>query len=644
MIVQSKDFEQSLKALNGQKIVFIDTETNGLDPFSSASICGVGVGFASGETFYFPFRHLTLTDGYHNLPEKDISRLIQVLNKVKVLVGYNIKFDLKFLMKENLVISDQELIDVIVMCRLTDPERFAKLSLTDQIITSFGQEAGQYDINTKEIMKKSKWMKDFSLTPISILGPYCEKDVYWTQRLYIERSLQIKKTNQTKIWDMEKELTKVLLLTEKFGITIDLNYCNSKLIDLQARQKTLESRIYKSLGQEFLVGSNQQIGKAFNSVGIQSPVITKAGNQSWDEIVLAGIQHDAAGMIREWRTLDKMKSTYLEPFLDSGGTVRTTFCNWGTVTGRLSSREPNLQNIPRFMIPMADMQLSETQKTELKNRIEALLKARRGGESVQVIGGSSLMSWGFTGDEHYDDSRTDIMSLRRLFVARPGYKLISFDYSQMEIRVFLSYLQSEEIVSLMKTQGFDFHSHAAKMAFGVDKSHADFKFYRQMAKAITFGVIYGIGLDRLAMQMGKSKEEAKEYKNKYFMGIPGARNFIKTVVKTAESRGYVFNRFGRRYWIPKDKSYVAVNYLVQGTSADILSHGMCQVNKYLQETNSRMLIQVHDEIICEVEEDKIKEICLNVKKILEDNPLKIPLEVDIAICDPSWAHKKDIQL
>ena len=643
MLVTPQNVKKILAELSSQKIFVFDVETNSLDPFlDSSRICGIGIGLMNGKTLYFPFFHKH--EDSQNLEEIHLRDLISILNDAVCLIGYNIKFDLKFLVKEGLdPFDEKELLDVIVLCRMLEGERFAKLSLTESIIRNYGESAASYDNQTKQTLRKNKWINDFSTAPESVLGPYCEQDVYWTYRLYIGGIKGIIASNQKRIFTLEKQLTKVLLKAELRGIEIDREYCREALGRLQLRRSTLEQRVFEGFGGEINLASNKQIGKAFNGISIQSPVITAAGNQSWDEIVLAGLDHSIAGQIREWRTVEKMRTTYIEPFLGAGGPIRTNFCNWGTITGRLSSREPNLQNIPRFMIPVDDIKLSETQRVELEKRIEAMLRARRdGGENVQIIRGSSLMSWGFTGDEMFDDSNKTVISIRRLFVPRKGFKLISFDYSQMEVRVFLSYLRNPEIEEQMRVEGFDFHSHAAKLAFKINDDHPDFKFYRQMAKAITFGVIYGIGNKRLAIQLGCPEDEAKTYKKQYFEGISGSRKFINSVMDRAQERGYVFNRFGRRYAIPRGREYIAVNYLIQGTSADLLSDGMLKVDDYLSSIGAHILIQVHDELICEIPEESYLDFCRRTVDILEDNVLKIPLKVDAALCDPSWAHKKDL--
>lgn len=643
MIVQPESFDSLIHKLKNQTALVIDVETDGLHPFEGNSLCGIGVGVFSGETYYFPFRHKNPVDQHTNLDSGSLKSLIETLNSVSVLIGFNIKFDLKFLINEGLLVEDKELIDVLVLARLTEPEQYALLNLTSLIEKHYGKDAGQYDHITKDELRKNKWNKDFSSSPISLLGPYCEQDVSWTRKLYFDKLEVIGKTSQNEIWAIEKRLTKVLLFMERDGIKIDKAYCLDKLNAVEVRMKTLEDRIFKQFGSEFNIASPSQVGKAFNSVGFTSPIITEVGNQSWNEMVLLGIDHPSAGLIREWRTLSKMRKTYLEPFLAGPDMIRTSFHNWGTITGRLSSREPNIQNIPRFNIPLSDIVLDEEAQKELRKKIQGVMRSKKGGAQIKISDNSSLASWGFTGNEIFDESKNEL-SIRRIFIPRSGYKLISFDYSQMEIRVFLSYLNNKDIVDLMKIEGFDFHSHAANIAFGVTKEDPDFKFYRQMAKSITFGVIYGIGLDKLAIQMGNTREEAKAYKDKYFMGITGARDFIKKVNNTVKTRGYVFNRFKRKYWIPEDYSYVGVNYLIQGSSADLLSQGMCQVYDKLRGTGDRMLIQVHDEIICELREETYLERCAEIKKILENNPLEIPLEITVSICDPSWAHKKELVL
>ena len=212
----------------------------------------------------------------------------------------------------------------------------------------------------------------------------------------------------------------------------------------------------------------------------------------------------------------------------------------------------------------------------------------------------------------------------------------------MEVRVFLNYLKNPEFNDLLKKGNLDFHSEAAKLAFNVSENHPNFKTYRQAAKAITFGVIYGIGNARLASQLGTSVEEAKKYKQDYFKNIQGSKAFINQVMLKVREQGHLFNKYKRLYVIEPKFAYKGINYLVQGTSADILSERMIEVHKYLQDKQSNMLLQVHDEIICEIHVDELHTVTHEIKNLLETNTLDIPLKVDVEICQPSWASKQEV--
>ena len=320
--------------------------------------------------------------------------------------------------------------------------------------------------------------------------------------------------------------------------------------------------------------------------------------------------------------------------------MHTSFCNWGTLTGRLSSREPNLQNIPRNHFKLRDVELTAEEREDTMKRINAILGSK-GTVLDTELSDNVIDTWGFVGDESFDEEDTDQIAMRRLFIPRDDYALLGFDYSQMEVRVFLSYLQNEEIDELLKKSDVDFHGEAAKMAFDVEEDSSEFKFYRQMAKAITFGTIYGIGNKKLAAQLGTTPREAGQYKRKYFAGLKGSKEFFDKVVQTVESRGWIKNRFGRQYRLPKELGYKGVNYLVQGTSADIMNERMIAVGKYLADKKSNLLLQVHDEIICEIHNDELDTVPNDIKAMLQVNSLDIPLYVDMEICKPSWATKKD---
>ena len=290
-----------------------------------------------------------------------------------------------------------------------------------------------------------------------------------------------------------------------------------------------------------------------------------------------------------------------------------------------------------------DRTLNREELDDVRKRVNALVAAK-GGTGALELDDKVLDTWGFIGDESFDTMDNTQIAMRRLFIPRPNTYLVSFDYSQMEVRVFLSYVKNESIKSLLHKDEVDFHSEAAKLAFNVDEEHVDFKFFRQMAKAITFGTIYGIGNKKLALQVGITPKEAGQYKKQYFAGLPGSKEFFNSVVRAVETRGWIKNRYGRIYRVPTDKGYKGVNYLVQGTSADILNERMIEVKKELENTNSKLLVQVHDEVICEIPHDEIETSVPLIKETLKQNSLGIPLQVDMDICDPSWASKKELDM
>lgn len=640
LVLTDQQFNSAVSTLGNYEDWTVDCETNGLDAYSYHQLCGIGVAVPD-HTFYFPFRHQSLGS---NLDPKYLSPLFEELNKIKRVVAYNLKFDVPFLEKEGFDTGGKQLIDVIVMARLTESSSVNTLSLTETISRRFGPNNAAYDKETKQILVKNKWNRDFSMCPSEILGPYCEKDAYWTLKVYEDSLAKIKKSNQEGVWRTQIDLTRVLLDMERQGIQIDQRYASEVLNKLSVRSGDIQDRIESLAGQVFNISSPQQVGTYFNSVGIHSPMKTASGAEAWNEGALVQVNHPVAGLIRQHRTLAKLKSTYIQPYIETS-VMHTTFANWGTVTGRLSSRSPNLQNIPRNHFKLYDMDFTPKELLDVRERVGATIASKGGSASdSEKLSDEVIKSWGFMGDESLDETNSGQVSIRRLFVPRPDHFLVSYDYSQMEVRMFMYYINNPEMLELMRLGDIDFHGEAAKLAFKVDEGSPDFKFYRQLAKTITFGVIYGIGKDKLAQQLKTTPNEAAKYKKEYFANIAGSKKFFDTVVRMIEHRGWVQNKFGRVYKVPSDKGYKAVNYLIQGTSADLLSERMIAVSEYLEDKKSIMLLQVHDEIICEIHKDEASEVVPAIKELLEENSLNIPLHVDLEICDPSWATKRDFVL
>ena len=637
--VFTEEINKLRSAIEVEPTIVVDVETNGLDPFGVNQICGIGIGQPSNSLCqYYPFRHHL----GENLPLDNLVLLMDLLNhSVKQYIGYNLKFDLHFLEKDGLSLIDKKLIDVIVMVRLVEHSDIKDLALTPTAKRNYGDGAVQYDIDTKKQLRSNKWNKDFSMAPPSFLGEYCKKDVALTAKIYNDYLRKIKKTDQMGVFDFENDLTSVLYTMEKRGVAIDTKYAQQSEILILDRQEQVKQEIYKLAGKEFNISSPAQIGEIFTEIGIESPVKTPKGQDSWSEAALVNINHRMAGLVRQFRTLDKLRSTYIEPYKDIE-VMHTSFCNWGTATGRLSSRDPNLQNIPRNHFKLKERTLNADEKAEVLGKIAATVSAK-GGVLNGNLSDEVLNTWSFVGDESYNAGDDSQISIRRLFIPRPKYSLVGFDYSQMEVRVFMSYFRNETIDEILNKDDVDFHSEAAKLAFSVDESSEKFKEYRQAAKAITFGTIYGIGNKKLAQQLSTTPKEAGRYKKQYFEGMKGSKEFFDKVVATVTARGWIKNRYGRHYRIDPKFAYKGVNYLVQGTSADLLSERMLEVDKYLQDKESNLLLQVHDEIICEIHDSELETVPYKIRDILEINTLEIPLKVDMEIFQGSWAVKKDLK-
>jgi len=683
MIVTSDTFKQTLNSLPNVSEWIIDVETNGLNPYDMNQICGIGlvpVTDKDSQIYYFPFRHQAMYDEpfykqipstkivktkneagevinqeevptttwvedtdvvqYNNLSQAQLNELVGFINdNCKSLIGYNVKFDAKFLENEGIDIPNMNLVDVLVMVRMTEPTTMNRLSLTDTIIRSYGENAGLYDVETKKILRKHSWNKNFAATPPHYLGPYCVQDVYWTRKVYQDRLRNLELSNQLDLFRFQNDLTKTLYMMEKRGVLINNNYAKEAYDKTLKRIDILKNRIYKLVGYEFNISSTKQLGETFNAMGIHSPLRTAKGAEAWNEEALVRLNSPLAGLIRQYRALEKIRSTYIEPYLELP-VLHTSFNNWGTVTGRLSSSSPNLQNIPRDTVYIEDRQLSESDKADVRDRVAAIVSSKGGNANTELTD-DVLETWSFLGGDKFNANDDRQIAIRNLFIPRNDYKMIAYDYSQMEVRVFMSYVDNKEMNELMKQDDVDFHGEAAKIAFNITEDDSQFKFFRQLAKSITFGVIYGIGKDKLALQLNTTPDEAAQYKNTYLENMKGSRKFFNAVIKKIKADGKVRNKYGRVYRVPSEFGYKGVNYLIQGTSADIMSERMVAVAEYLKDKKSNLLLQVHDEIICEVHKDEVDDVAPEIRRLMKENTLNIPLEVDMEVCDPSWAVKKD---
>ena len=617
-------YDEAINELINYPAWCVDVETDGLRVDEGNTLCGVGVAVHDTDineikTFYFPFRHKTGT----NLPLTYLDDLITSMSCRNELLGYNIKFDLRFLEHDGLDLRNKTLIDVMLLVRLTAHSEVRDFGLTKTIKRLYGDEVSQYEMEMKKELRRELAKLDppvktssgnYSLGSVELVGTYCEKDVYYTYQFYNDLLPKVESSEQFNVLNMQYDLTKVLYEMECTGVKIDTNYAEESIKKVKDQQDRVEQQIYALVGKEFNMRSTVELGDVFHELGIYSSLKTAKGAESWSEKALKEIDHPLAILIRQYRALYKLSSTYLEPYLTTE-ILHTSFCNWGTITGRLSSREPNLQNIPRTHFKLENLDLNNVGTQE---------------------------EWGFKGEGYYDEKDPTQVAMRRLFIPREGYQFVSFDYSQMEVRVFLSYLDNPEMQDLLNRTDVDFHSETAKIAFGSDETHPEFKEHRQMAKSITFGIMYGIGTWLLSQQMQTTMPKAAQYKKRYLESITGAKEFIDGVEKAVEDRGWIKNRYGRVYKVLPEFSYKGVNYLVQGTSADILNERLIKISEFLVDKKSRMLLQVHDEIIFEIHDTEMESIIEPIVELMQSNSLNIPLFVDQEICTPSWANKQEV--
>lgn len=397
---------------------------------------------------------------------------------------------------------------------------------------------------------------------------------------------ELKKVGSEKILaEIELPLVRVLLSMERFGVRIDKDLLAKQSADLQSEIASLEKLIHNEAGESFNVGSPKQLGNIlFEKLKIPAGKKTKTG-YSTDEDVLLSIEHPIAKLVLKWRELSKLKSTYVDALPElidpKDERVHTSFNQALTTTGRLSSTQPNLQNIP--------------------------IRTERG------------------------------QQVRKAFIAAPRMKLLSLDYSQIELRI-LAHISEDPGLIKAFTEDVDIHAATAAEIFGVPLSEVTSNL-RRSAKAVNFGIAYGQGVFGLAENLGIPRGEAKEIIDRYFTRFKNVREYIDNTIKTAHEKGYVETLFGRRRYIDELKSKnmalkkfgerAAINAPIQGTASDLVKKAMIEV---FEKVPLRMILQVHDELIFEETEENLNKHIPQLVAIMENvAKLKVPLKVNYAI-------------
>ncbi len=588
-ILRRESLEEALSGIGDE--LSIDTETTSASPMT-AELVGISLSTEPGKAYYIPLAH-----SYPGAPEqlpKDyvLGRMRGILENPHVgKTGHNIKYDLIVLRNEGICMRGIDF-DTMLASYLLNPNK-TNHNLTDTAMERLGIKKMSF----RDVMGRGR--KNFSEVPVDEAAEYSGEDAAVTLRLKRYFEPAIRKENLSALFhDLEIPLIEVLADMEMAGIKIDLRLMKSFSERLSAELAGIEKRIYFLAGEEFNINSPRQLQEIlFGKIGLKPAKKTKTGySTNIDVLEQLAPEHELPREIIEYRGLSKLLNTYVDalPKLVNPGTGRlhTSFNQTITATGRLSSSEPNLQNIP--------------------------------------IRGE----WG--------------RKIREAFIAENGNLLLSSDYSQIELRILAHLSNDEKLIEAFKNHG-DIHTGTACELFGVAPEDVTEEM-RRSAKSVNFGVIYGISPYGLSRQLGISPEEARYYIDTYFARHSGVRDYIDRLIKEAAETGYVTTILGRKRAIPELRSRnrnirqlgerLAVNSPVQGSAADIIKVSMLNIWKRIkrEDLKTRMVLQVHDELLFEMPGHERDRVSALVREEMENAVrLSVPLKADIGI-GANWAE------
>jgi DNA polymerase-1 len=579
--------------------VAIDTQTSSLDPMQ-ATLCGFSLAITPNEACYVPVAHRDPSEGEglfdaglspHQISEKDALEAMRPLfeDRGVLKIGHNLKFDWQIFAQRGIDLSPYD--DTMLMSYVVDSGR-----ISHDVATLTKRYFDHTVIDFNEITKAGKTRVSFDCVPIERAAEYAAEDADATLRLWHALKPRLAAEHMMNVYQtLERPMVAVLGRMEGRGISIDRQTLARLSSEFAAESARLEEEAQKVAGQPFNLGSPKQIGDVlFGSMGLPGGTKTKTGAWSTSAQVLEELAeqgYELPQKILDWRQVSKLRSTYtdaLPNFVDpKTQRVHTNYALAATTTGRLSSSEPNLQNIPI--------------RTEAGRKI------------------------------------------RKAFIAKPGHKLVSADYSQIELRLLAEVADVPTLRQAFR-DGIDIHAMTASEMFGVPVKDMPGE-VRRRAKAINFGIIYGISAFGLANQLGIPREEAGAYIKKYFERFPGIRAYMDETRDFCREHGYVETLFGRKCHYPDIKASnpslrafnerAAINARLQGSAADIIRRAMTRMEGALKEAglSAQMLLQVHDELVFEVPDAEVEATLPVVKRVMEDAPmpavqLHVPLSVE----------------
>jgi DNA polymerase-1 len=588
-LLDQQQFSNWLQKLQNSQLMAVDTETTSLN-YMVADLVGISLAVEAGEAVYIPFGHDYLGVPQQLSRETVLEAIKPILEDPKIKkVGQNLKYDTSVLAQHGIdlkgIAYDTMLESYVINSVATrhDMDSLAQHYLEVET-TSFTEIAG----------KGASQLK-FNQIALEQAGPYAAEDADITLRLHqalwpqVTAELPLK----TLFEEIELPLIKVLSRIERTGALVDDTLLFQQSQELAERLAELETQAWELAGQQFNLASPKQLAEILFTK-LEIPVLKKTakGAPSTKEEVLQelALDYPLPKVLLEHRGLAKLKSTYTDklPVMINSTTrrIHTSYHQAGTATGRLSSSDPNLQNIP-----------------------------------IRTAEGRRV---------------------RQAFIAPEGHRLIAADYSQIELRI-MAHLSGDQNLLKAFEQGQDVHKATAAEVFGVNLAQVTTD-QRRSAKAINFGLIYGMSAFGLAKQLNIGRKQAAEYIELYFQRYPGVQEYMNQVRHSAAEKGYVETHFGRRLYLPEINSRngmlrqaaerTAINAPMQGTAADIIKLAMINVDNWLRSNKlkSRMIMQVHDELVLEVPESEHHEVIIGIKECMENAAsLQVKLVVDVGV-------------
>jgi len=584
-LLTEADLTRWVKKLNQAKLFALDTETDNLD-YMAANLVGISFALENGEAAYLPLQ-LDYLGAPKTLEKTTALTLLKPVleNPAIQKVGQNFKYDLTIFARNGIDVQGVAFDTMLESYVLNSTGRHNMDDLAKRYL-------GHQTISFEEIAGKGKNQLTFNQIPLDQAAEYAAEDADVTMKLQqvLWEKLSKEPTLEKLFKEMELPLLGVLSRMERRGVLIDSDALFLQSNEIANRLSELEEQAYVLAGQPFNLASTKQLQEIlFDKLGL--PVIQKTpkGAPSTNEEVLEELafSHELPKVLVEHRGLSKLKSTYTDKLPQmvnpQTGRVHTSYHQAVTATGRLSSSDPNLQNIP------------------IRNE-----EGRR---------------------------------IRQAFIAREGFTVVAADYSQIELRIMAHLSQDQGLINAF-TQGKDIHRSTAAEIFGVALDEVTSE-QRRNAKAINFGLIYGMSAFGLSRQLGIGRADAQNYMDLYFKRYPGVQTFMHDIREKAKAQGYVETLFGRRLYLPdinssngmrrKAAERVAINAPMQGTAADIIKRAMIQLDQKLQnDPDIAMIMQVHDELVFEVRSEKIAFYSELIKTQMESAAdLVVPLIVDV---------------